>query len=104
VVVPQAGAKDEWPEGIFEAELSIASFQNGYFGALVNRTGREAHLEFAGGSFITDPEGQVLARAPQGEDFILYHDVDLGRVPSCTARRHFLADRREELYPGPWLT
>lgn len=103
VVVPQAGAKDEWPAGIFEAELQIASFQNGYFGALVNRTGREEHLEFAGGSFITDPEGQVLARAPEGEDHILYHDVDLNRVSACTARKHFLADRRPDLYPGPWL-
>ncbi|MFW9904822.1 MAG: hypothetical protein ACFFFH_10855 [Candidatus Thorarchaeota archaeon] len=26
VVVPQAGAVDEWPEGILEAELQIAAF------------------------------------------------------------------------------
>jgi len=104
VVVPQAGARNEWPPGIFESELGVASFQNGYFGALVNRTGREERIEFAGGSFVTDPDGQVVARAPEGEDAILYHDVDLKRVSTCVARRHFLPDRRPELYPGPWLS
>ena len=103
VVVPQAGAVDEWPPGIFEAELQVASFQNGYYSALVNRTGREDRLTFAGASFITDPEGQIATQAPKEKDCILYHDVDLARVKSSTARKHFLADRRSELYPGPWL-
>ena len=40
VVVPQAGAVGEWTEGIFEAELQVAAFQNGYFAALANRVGR----------------------------------------------------------------
>ena len=37
VVVPQAGAVDEWPEGLYEAEMRVAAFQNGYFTALCNR-------------------------------------------------------------------
>ena len=41
VVVPQAGAAGEWPEGLYEAEMRVAAFQNGYFVALCNRVGRE---------------------------------------------------------------
>jgi N-carbamoylputrescine amidase len=37
VVVPQAGALDEWPEGLYEGEMRVAAFQNGYFVALCNR-------------------------------------------------------------------
>jgi N-carbamoylputrescine amidase len=99
VVIPQAGAVDEWPSGLFEAELQVASMQNGYFGALVNRVGQEEKLTFAGGSFITGPDGRVISRAPSGEDHILYADLDLSTIADSPARRHFLQDRRPELYP-----
>ncbi len=39
VAIPQAGAVDEWPEGVFEAEVQAAAFQNGYFAALCNGVG-----------------------------------------------------------------
>jgi N-carbamoylputrescine amidase len=99
VVVPQAGSVGEWPPGVFEAELQIASFQNGYFGALANRVGREECLTFAGESFVTDPMGRVMARAPAGEDSILLADLDFTLLKECSARRHFLRDRRPEIYP-----
>ncbi len=99
VVVPQAGAVGEWPEGLFEAEMRVAAFQNGYFTALANRVGREELLEFAGGSFVCDPEGRVIARAPAGEGHILYADCDLAAAASSPARRLFLRDRRPELVP-----
>ncbi len=98
VVVPQAGAVGEWTEGIFEAELQVAAFQNGYFAALVNRVGREDGLEFSGESFVADPDGRVIARAPRGADHILYADCDLGRNLASHARRHFLEDRRPGFY------
>ncbi len=102
VVVPQAGAVAEWPEGLYEAELRVAAFQNGYFTALVNRVGRELCLEFAGESFVCAPDGRVVARAPRGEAHILVADLDLGEVPRSHARRLFLRDRRPELY-ARWL-
>ncbi|UCF05816.1 MAG: carbon-nitrogen hydrolase family protein [bacterium] len=98
VVVPQAGAVDEWPPGIFEAELQIASFHNGYFSALVNRIGEEETLTFAGESFVAGPDGRVLARAPKGSDHILICDVDLASCAASHARRHFIPDRRPEIY------
>ncbi len=98
VFVPQAGALGEWPKGIFEAELQVAAFQNGYFAALVNRVGREEKLHFAGESFVVDPYGKVIAQAPQGKDFILYAECDLEQIAQSPAKRFFLRDRRPDFY------
>jgi N-carbamoylputrescine amidase len=98
VVVPQAGIPDEWGEGLYEGEIRIASLQNGYFGALVNRVGKEEILHFSGESFVTDPSGQVVARAPRDQEHILFADCDLEAVSRSHARRHFLPDRRPDIY------
>jgi beta-ureidopropionase len=98
VVIPQAGALGEWTPGLYEAELQVAAFQNGYYAALVNRVGKEDHLHFSGESFVVDPDGRILAQAPQGEDSILLTELDLERIPSATARRFFLPDRRPDVY------
>jgi len=102
VVVPQAGAVDEWPEGLYEAEMRVAAFQNGYFVALCNRVGREERLHFAGESFVCSPSGQVVARADRDRDQILYTDLDLEEAASSHASRLFLRDRRPDLYRS-WL-
>ena len=102
VVVPQAGSLGEWPEGLYEAEMRVAGFQNGYFVALCNRVGEEEHLNFAGESFVCGPDGVVLARAPSGVEHTLFADLDLAEVGSSCGRRLFLRDRRPELY-GDWL-
>ena len=104
VVIPQAGTVGEWGEGIFEGEVRIAAFQNGYFAALVNRVGKEEVLHFAGESFVADPFGRVIARAPREEDHILYADCDLGLISGCPAKTHFLPDRRPGLYKSFTLT
>ncbi len=103
VVVPQAGAVDEWPEGLYEAELRVAAFQNGYFTALCNRVGPEPKIEFAGESFVCDPSGVVVARAGKGTDEVLTCDIDLSEVPGSHGRTLFLPDRRPSLY-GDWLS
>lgn len=100
VVVPQAGTVGEWPDGLYEAELRVAAFQNGYFTALANRVGTEGPITFAGESFVCDPAGSVIARGPAGEEAIVYADLDLVQVESCHARRLFLRDRRPEIVPA----
>ena len=102
VIVPQAGAVGEWPDGVYEAEMQVAAFQNGYFTALCNRVGQEEKLEFSGESFVCAPDGSVIGRSPAGEEDILYVDLDLSAVQSSHARKLFLRDRRPELY-GSWL-
>ena len=98
VVVPQAGALDEWPEGLYESEMRVAAFQNGYFVALCNRVGQEECLTFAGESFVCDPDGAVTARAARLEEAILFADLELGSADGSHARRLFLKHRRPELY------
>jgi N-carbamoylputrescine amidase len=103
VFVPQAGAVGEWPEGLYEAEMRVAAFQNGFFTALCNRVGCEERLDFAGESFVCDPEGRVIARAGRGSEEILFADLDLAAIERSHGRRLFLRDRRTELY-SEWLT
>ena len=102
VIVPQAGAVDEWPEGLYEAEMRVAAFQNGYFTALCNRVGKEDRLDFAGESFVCGPDGEVIARAPKSTDSILYADLDLSSTAGSNARRLFMRHRRPQLY-ADWL-
>jgi len=98
VIIPQAGADGEWPEGVYEAEVQVASFQNGMFCALCNRVGKEDVLTFSGASFVTSPTGQVLAAAPSGEPGILYADLDLSQVGASPAKNLFLKHRRPDMY------
>ncbi len=102
VLVPQAGAVGEWPDGLYEAEMRVAAFQNGYYVALCNRVGREDRLEFAGESFVCAPDGSVMTRAGRGIEKILYTEVDLASTATSHARQLFLRHRRPELY-GQWL-
>ena len=102
VVVPQAGALGEWPNGLYESELQVAAFQNGYFTALCNRVGEEARLTFGGESFICDPEGKVIASAGQMTEEVLTCELDLSGIKKSNARTLFLRDRRPELY-SDWI-
>jgi N-carbamoylputrescine amidase len=102
VVVPQAGSVGEWPDGLYEAEMRVAAFQNGYHVALCNRVGREECLEFGGESFVCGPCGEMIAQAPKGEDQLLVTDVDLSANDRSPARQLFLRHRRPELYAG-WV-
>ena len=102
VVVPQAGSVGEWPEGLYEAEMRVAAFHNGYYVALCNRVGEEERLTFGGESFVCAPDGVVTSRAGTGTEEILFDEVDRERVRASHARQLFLRDRRPELY-ADWI-
>lgn len=98
VVVPQAGIRGEWPDGMYEAELRVAALQNGFFTALANRVGSEGEMRFSGKSFVTDPFGEMVAQAPSDEDTVLHASLDLTTCASSPARRLFLKHRRPDQY------
>jgi N-carbamoylputrescine amidase len=102
VVIPQAGTLDEWPGGMYEAEVRTAAFQNGYFAALCNRVGHEERLTFAGESFVVSPTGEVLARGKRLDEDLVIAELDLSDCTTSPARTLFWNDRRPELY-GDWL-
>ena len=102
VIIPQAGGLDEWPDGMYEAEVRTAAFQNGYFAALCNRVGKEERLTFAGESFVVDPGGRVLARGRRLEEDLVIVDIELSQCERSPARTLFWRDRRPEVYRD-WL-
>jgi len=71
---------------------------NGVFVAAVNRVGQEGDIRFWGQSFVADPFGRVLARAPVGEEENLLVECDLSLVEKLRREWPFLRDRRIDAY------
>lgn len=97
LLVPLAAiARDQW--SIFEMEMQVASYQNQFFSVVVNRVGCEGEMEFVGRSFVSDPFGNIVARAVDGEPELLIVDIDLGQIEKARRVIHHMRDRRPELY------
>jgi N-carbamoylputrescine amidase len=71
---------------------------NGVFVAAVNRVGIEGGIEFWGGSFVSDPFGEVMARASHAQEETLIVDCDLSRIEHTRRNWPFLRDRRIDAY------
>jgi len=80
------------------------SIANGLYVAAVNRVGfegpPESGLEFWGGSFVSDPFGQVVAEASHDKEEILVVECDPARSEEVRRNWPFLRDRRIDAY-GP---
>ena len=74
------------------------SIANGVFVAAVNRVGVEDDIEFWGGSFVSDPFGEVIARASRTNEETLMVDCDLTRIEQTRRDWPFLRDRRIDAY------
>lgn len=79
---------------------------NGFYVAAVNRVGREtpegggAGIEFWGTSFVTDPQGELLARGSVDREEILIAEIDPARIEDVRRNWPFLRDRRIDSYEG----
>ncbi len=73
---------------------------NGCYVAAVNRVGVESGTEFWGQSFVANPYGEVIARAPSDDACILYADIDFAQVESFRRIWPFFRDRRIDAYGG----
>jgi len=71
---------------------------NGCFLAAVNRTGLEEDTEFWGQSFVANPYGQMVAKAPVDKEHILLVNCDLRAVESFRRIWPFFRDRRIDTY------
>jgi N-carbamoylputrescine amidase len=75
---------------------------NGVHVAAVNRVGHEGPaaggLEFWGASFVSDPFGTVLRRAPHDRDEVLIVACDLQKQEEIRRHWPFLRDRRIDAY------
>ena len=96
VIIPAANVTTE-PLEMFEWELRVAAFQNGIFIAMANRVGVEDALVFAGESLVVDPNGNVVVKADDSQQFIVCN-IELEEAQLARQRRPYRALRRPELY------
>ncbi len=82
----------------WETMMRSHAIANGVFVAAPNRVGHEGALQFWGGSFISDPNGNLLAKAGHEGEEILMTQVDLGLVDVVRTHWPFLRDRRIDAY------
>ncbi|MGP9783075.1 hydrolase [Arthrobacter sp. MYb224] len=71
---------------------------NGLFMVVPNRWGDEGALTFYGSSFISDPYGRILVRAPRDESAVLVASLDLDARRDWLTLFPFLRTRRPETY------
>ncbi len=82
-----------WVDHINRAYASIFTT----FVAHTNRVGYEDGLHFWGGAMIYDPNGDVVARAPQHEEALLIQQIDLNQLHRTRTRLPLLRDERTGL-------
>jgi N-carbamoylputrescine amidase len=73
---------------------------NGLFMVVPNRYGDEGRITFYGSSFICDPYGRILVRAPRDAGAVLVADLDLSQRRDWLDLFPFLTNRRPESYGG----
>lgn len=73
---------------------------NGVYVVAANRIGQEDELLFWGNSFVVDPGGTIIAKAPGEELAVLVVDCDLSRIDELRQGWPFLRDRRIDAYEG----
>ena len=79
---------------------------NGVYVAAINRVGLErqneksAGIEFWGQSFISDPQGVIIAQASVDKEEILLGEINLERIEYIRQNWPFLRDRRIDAYDG----
>jgi N-carbamoylputrescine amidase len=97
----ETGARPDWEAAEHDAWETVQrahAIANGVFVVAVNRTGEEGALTFWGQSFVADPFGRVLARAPAASPANLLVDCDLDLIEDVRRGWPFLRDRRIDAY------
>ncbi len=74
------------------------SVANGVHVVSVNRVGREAEMQFWGGSFVSNPFGRILYKASHDKEEIHVQELDLAKTDSYRIHWPFMRDRRIDSY------
>jgi N-carbamoylputrescine amidase len=82
----------------WETMMRSHAIANGVFVAAPNRVGLEGKLQFWGGSFISDPNGNLMAKGSHDEEQIVVAECDLGLIDVVRTHWPFLRDRRIGAY------
>jgi N-carbamoylputrescine amidase len=103
IVYPTAiGSEPDHPgfdtQPLWERVIVGNGIANGTFMVAVNRIGTEDPLTFYGSSFISDPYGRILVKAPRDEPAVLVADLDLDQREDWLTLFPFLTTRRPDAY------
>jgi N-carbamoylputrescine amidase len=103
IVYPTAiGSEPDHPgfdtQPLWERVIVGNGIANGTFMVAVNRIGAEDPLTFYGSSFISDPYGRILVKAPRDEPAVLVADLDLDQREDWLTLFPFLSTRRPDAY------
>lgn len=90
---PEYSSHDAW-----ETVIRSQGITNGVFVAAVNRVGMEDAMGFYGGSFLSGPYGEVLAKGDHCSDLVVAATLDLCQVREFRNLFQFHRDRRPETY------
>ena len=99
--------KKEHGKAQYESWLSVQkghAVANGVYIAAVNRIGLEKEdenspgIEFWGQSFVSDPQGIIIAQASVYKEEIILAEIDLNRIEYIRQNWPFLRDRRIDSY------
>lgn len=100
-----ADAEKERQHGAWETVQRGHAVANGLHVIAVNRTGQEPDwtsvtggIQFWGQSFIAGPQGELLYRAPAGEELHHVQEINLSRSEAVRRIWPFLRDRRIDHY------
>lgn len=85
-------------EPLWRQVITANAINSGLFMVVPNRWGNEGLLSFYGSSFICDPYGRVLVRAPRDEDAALVATLDLAQRADWLELFPFLTTRRPDSY------
>ena len=94
----EGAAVDAAQHDAWETSQRAHAIANGVFVAAVNRVGTEGEIRFWGQSFVADPFGRVLARAPVDQEAVLVVECDLAEIERVRRDWPFLRDRRIDAY------
>lgn len=95
-IMGEEASEGNWQEA-WEAVQCGHAIANNIFVVAVNRVGVEGKLTFFGGSFVSDPFGNVLARAGSGEE-VLVVPCDLSKNEELREGWGFMRNRRPDAY------
>ncbi|MDR3068720.1 MAG: hydrolase [Cellulomonas sp.] len=85
-------------EPLWRTTILGQAIGNGLFVVAANRWGDEGLITFYGSSFVADPYGRVLARAPRDTDAVLVTALDLDARRDWLELFPFLGTRRPDTY------
>ncbi|MDZ5607790.1 carbon-nitrogen hydrolase [Bacillus pseudomycoides] len=89
---PELSTKQAWTKAI-----SAHGIHNGVFVAAVNRVGQEKDMTFYGGSFISNPMGEIICSLEE-EEGVLIQTIDTKEIENARNLLQFLRDRRTDTY------